>query len=411
MNTVETFKIALGALSTNKTRSGLAALGVIVGVAAVVCVISIGAGAQAEVAEKIRTLGANLLVVVPEARNASGVRLEAGTQPTLTEDDASTIRHELQDVQVAAPLLTASKRVIAGDRNWMTLIAGIGGDYLIAREWRIANGRSFTTGEVEAGAKVAIVGSVIEQELFEGYSSVGQTMRIGDVPFTIIGVLENKGLGAAGISQDDVVFIPLAAAKSRVLGAVRGGSREALDSILVKVSDGAAMSEVKSGIDEALRRRHHILRDAPDDFRIDDPAAVLSTREAAAGTLNELLIAIASVSLVVGGISIMNIMIVSVIERTREIGLRIAVGARRSDIRMQFLIEAATLAFPGGLVGALLGAIAAAGIALNAGWPVLINPSAIALACGFAVATGLLFGLYPACRAAQLEPVVALRFE
>jgi putative ABC transport system permease protein len=404
-------RIALEALGANKMRSGLTALGVIVGVAAVVCVISIGAGAQAEVTEKIRTLGANLLVVSPQARNLGGVRLEAATQPTLTDDDASAIRRELQDVQVAAPLVTGSKRLVVGDKNWMTLIAGVNEDYLVAREWRIGSGRLFTTGELEAGAKVAIVGSVVEDELFDGRSALGEMIRIGDVPFMIAAVLEKKGLGAAGRSQDDIVFIPLAAAKARVLGAVRGISRESLDSILVKISDGAEMSEVKSSIEEVLRRRHHILRDTSDDFRIDDPAAVLSTREAAVRTLDALLIAVASVSLLVGGISIMNIMIVSVVERTREIGLRMAVGARRSDIRMQFLIEAATLAFGGGIVGALLGAIAAAAIALQTGWPMLISPWSIVTACGFALLTGIVFGLYPACRAARLEPIVALRFE
>jgi putative ABC transport system permease protein len=411
MNAIESFKIAFAALGANKTRSGLTALGVIVGVAAVVCVISIGAGAQAEVTERIRTLGANLLVVSPQALSVGGARLEAGTQPTLTEDDASSIRRELRNIQAAAPLVTGAKRLVAGANNWMTLIAGVNEDYLVAREWRIGTGRSFTTGELEAGAKVAIVGSVIEDELFDGRSAVGEMMRIGDVPFTIIAVLDKKGLGAAGRSQDDIAFIPLAAAKTRVLGAVRGISRESLDSILIKVSDGSEMSEVKSSLDELLRRRHHILRDSPGDFRIEDPAAVLSTREATARTLDALLIAVASVSLLVGGISIMNIMIVSVVERTREIGLRMVVGARRSDIRMQFLIEAATLALGGGIVGALLGAIAAVFIALEAGWPILISPWALGLACGFAVLTGLVFGLFPAHRAASLEPIVALRFE
>jgi putative ABC transport system permease protein len=192
MNTVESLRIALEALGANKMRSGLTALGVIVGVAAVVCVISIGAGAQAEVTEKIRTLGANLLVVSPQARNLGGVRLEAATQPTLTDDDASAIRRELQDVQVAAPLVTGSKRLVVGDKNWMTLIAGVNEDYLVAREWRIGSGRLFTTGELEAGAKVAIVGSVVEDELFDGRSALGEMIRIGDVPFMIAAVLEKK---------------------------------------------------------------------------------------------------------------------------------------------------------------------------------------------------------------------------
>jgi putative ABC transport system permease protein len=273
MNAVETLAIALGALGANKMRSGLTALGVIVGVAAVVCVISIGAGAQADVTERIRTLGANLLVVSPQALNVGGARLEAGTQPTLTEDDALSIRRELPNIEVAAPLLTGSKRIVAEANNWTTLIAGVNDDYLVAREWRVEAGRLFTTGELETGAKVAIVGSVVEDELFDGRSCVGEMVRIGNVPFTIIAVLDKKGLGAAGRNQDDIVFIPLVAAETRVLGAVRGVGRGSLDSILIKVSDGAELSVVKSSLDEALRRRHHIVRESPDDFRIEDPAA------------------------------------------------------------------------------------------------------------------------------------------
>ncbi|SEF12676.1 putative ABC transport system permease protein [Rhizobiales bacterium GAS191] len=411
MNGLESLRIALRGLRANKLRSGLTMLGIIVGVAAVVCVVSVGAGAQAEVTEKIRTLGANLLLVVPGARSSGGARLEAGTLATLTEDDASMIRRQLQEVQVAAPLLSRSMHLVAGNKNWVTLVAGVNADYLVAREWRIVSGRSFTSGELESGAKVAIVGSVIVDELFDGRAGIGETLRIGNVPFTVIAVLDRKGLGAAGRSQDDVVFIPLAAAKSRVLGAVRGNTRDALDFISIKISDATAIPEAKNEIEALLRQRHRIRGDAPSDFKIENPAEVLTTREAAVRTLDILLIAVASVSLLVGGISIMNIMIVSVTERTREIGLRMAVGARRGDIRMQFLIEALILALVGGLVGASLGAAAAIAIALKAGWPVLLSPWAILLACGFAGLIGISFGLYPAHRAAHLDPIVALRFE
>jgi putative ABC transport system permease protein len=386
-------------------------LGIVVGVAAVVCMVSVGAGAQAEVSEKIRTLGANLLLVMPGARNAGGARLESGTQPTLTEEDAASIRRELVDAQVAAPLLSRSMPLVAANRNWVTLVAGINADYLVAREWQVTNGRSFTGEEIASGAKVAIVGSVIIEELFGGRAGVGETFRIGNVPFTVIGVLDNKGLGAAGRSQDDVVFIPLSTAQSRVLGAVRGTTREALDFISIKVSDATAMSEMEREIEALLRRRHRIRGDAPSDFRIENPADVLVARGAAVRTLGILLIAVAAVSLVVGGISIMNIMLVSVSERTREIGLRMAVGASRRDIRWQFLIEALILALIGGLVGAALGAAAALAIAWKAGWPVLISPWTVILACGFAGFVGISFGLYPAHRAARLDPIVALRFE
>jgi putative ABC transport system permease protein len=411
VNPLETFLLAARALRVNKLRSLLTMLGIVVGVAAVVCMVSVGAGAQAEVSERIRTLGANLLLVMPGALSSGGARHESGTQPTLTEEDAAAIRRELTDVQVAAPLLSHAMPLVAGNRNWMSLVAGINPDYLVAREWQVADGRSFSGGEMESGAKVAIVGSVIIEELFEGLGGLGEAVRIGSVPFTIIGVLEKKGLGAAGRSQDDVVFIPLSTAKSRVLGAVRGTTRDALDFISVKVSDAGGMPEAQAEIEALLRQRHRIHGDAPSDFRIENPADVLTARGASVQILGILLIAVASVSLVVGGISIMNIMLVSVTERTREIGLRIAVGARRRDIRWQFLIEALMLALVGGLVGAFLGAATAIAIALKAGWPVLISPWAVILACGFAGFVGISFGLYPAHRAARLDPIVALRFE
>jgi putative ABC transport system permease protein len=410
MSLLESLTIAVRSLCVNELRSALTALGIIVGVAAVVCMISVGAGAQADVAEKIRMLGANLLVVMPGAQSSGGARLEAGTQATLTEEDASAIRRELNDVLVAAPLLAHSAHIVARGKNWATNVAGITTDYLIAREWRLSSGRPFTESELEIGDKMAIVGSVIVKELFDGAPSLGETIRIGNVPFTIIAVLENKGEGV-GRSQDDVVFIPLSAGKSRVLGAVRGDTREALDFIAVKVSDPVAIPEVKGQLEALLRQRHRLRSDAASDFRIENPMDVLATRQRANRTLHYLLIAVASVSLIVGGISIMNIMLVSVTERTREIGLRMAVGARRRDIRLQFLIEAMTLAAAGGVIGALIGVAAAAIIAWNAAWPVLISPWALLLACGFAGGVGVFSGLYPAYRASQLDPIVALRFE
>ena len=411
MSPLESLRIATRALRANKLRSTLTVLGIIVGVGAVVCMMSVGAGAQAEVSEKIRTLGANILLVMPGARNSGGARLESGTEPTLTEEDAAAIRRELVDVQVAAPLLSRSMPLVAANKNWMTVVAGINADYLVAREWKIADGRLFTGEEIVSGTKVAVVGSVIVEELFNGRAGVGETFRIGNVPFTVIGVLDKKGLGAAGRSQDDVVFIPLSAAKSRVLGAVRGTTRGALDFISIKVSDAVTMSGIEREIEALLRQRHRIRGDAPSDFRIENPADILFARGAAVRLLGSLLIAVAAVSLVVGGISIMNIMLVSVTERTREIGLRMALGASRRDIRWQFLIEALILALMGGLVGAISGAAAAVAIAWKAGWPVLISPWAIILACGFAGFIGISFGLYPAYRAARLDPIVALRFE
>ena len=412
MSPMEDLLIATRALRVNKLRSALTALGLVVGVSAVVCMVSLGAGARAEVSETMRTLGANLLLIWPGAKtNSSGVRLEAGTQPTLTEEDAAAIRRDLTGIHVAAPLLSRTMPLVAGSRNWKTLVAGITSDYLIAREWTIVAGRSFNGAEVASGAKVAIVGSVISAELFDARPAVGETFRIGDVPFTVIGVLDSKGIGAAGRSQDDVVFVPISTARSRVVGSVHGTTRQALDFIAVKLSDAAERSARESDIDALLRQRHHIRADALSDFRIDNPADVLVARKAAVQTLGILLIAVASVSLVVGGISIMNIMLVSVTERTREIGLRMAVGATRGDIQRQFLVESAALALMGGLIGAVIGVAAAIAIAWKAGWPVLISPWAIIVACCFAGLIGIAFGVYPAQRAARLDPIVALRFE
>lgn len=411
MSFLESLRVAWRALRVNKMRSILTALGIIVGVAAVVCMVSVGAGAQAQVSEKIRTLGANLLLVTPGAQNSGGVRMESGTGHTLTEEDAAAIRRDLRAVQVAAPVLSRRTQVVAGNRNWSSLVAGVKPDYLIAREWPMIAGRPFSADELGRGDKVAIIGDVVAEQLFKDQVPLGETLRIGNVPFTVVGVLDKKGQGAMGRNQDDVVFIPLSTAKSRVLGAVRGNTRDALDFIVVKVADAAALHDVQQDLKALLRQRHQLRKDAPDDFTIENPAEVLSAREGAVRTLSFLLTAVSSVSLIVGGISIMNIMLVSVTERTREIGLRMAVGARRRDIRRQFLIEAVTLAVVGGLIGAIVGSAGAVSIAWQAEWPILISPWAIVLACAFSGLVGIAFGFYPALRASRLDPMVALRYE
>lgn len=411
MNFLETLRIGLRALRVNKMRSVLTMLGIIVGVAAVVCMVSVGSGAREEVSEKIRTLGANLLLIKPGAKVSKGARLEAGTGHTLTLEDAGAIKREIRDVLAAAPILSRPMQVIAGNRNWATLVAGVDGDYLMAREWRIQSGRAFTADELSLGAKVAVVGSAIDQELFTGSSGLRETVQIGNVPFRIIGILETKGQGAAGRSQDDVIFIPLSTAKSRVLGAICGTRRDAMDFLLIKASDQQAVPKVEAEVRSLLRDRHDLRQDAADDFSIENPADVLTANAAAVRTFGYLLISVASVSLIVGGISIMNVMLVSVTERIREIGLRVAVGAHRSDIQVQFIIEAAALALVGGLFGVMAGCVGAIFIAWRAGWPVLISPEAILLSWVFAGLVGIIFGLYPAYRAARLDPIVALRCE
>jgi putative ABC transport system permease protein len=412
MSLFETIRIALRALAANRTRSGLTALGIVIGVAAVVCMVAVGAGARSQITERIRGLGANILYITPGVAESGGVRLAAGTRHTLTDDDAVALLREAPGLEIASPIINRTAQVVAGNRNWSTTVTGNDSGYLLAREWPLVAGRAFNDSDIDSAAKVAIIGQVLAEKLFDrGQPAVGDTLRIGSVPFTIIGVLDKKGQNALGESRDDVVVIPLTTARIRVIGSQSAVNRHALDYIIVKFYDANALEAIKRAITEVLRQRHRLTGDAPDDFSIYNPADVLATQEGSARSFSLLLASIASVSLVVGGVSIMNIMLVSVSERTREIGLRMAVGARRRDVRRQFLIEATVLAVSGGAIGVALGAAAAVVVAFYSGWPVLISPWVAVLACGFAGLVGVIFGAYPAARAARLDPMVALRYE
>ena len=404
-------EIAWGALRANKLRSILTMLGIIIGVASVIAMVAIGAGAQTQVAEQIRSLGANVLMLEPGAARDGGLRKESGTAHTLTEGDAIAIGAEIPQVQAAAPSIRAAFQVVHEARNWNTTVNGTTGDYFAIREWPLSAGRAFSGADEESGGKIAVIGAAVARELFGEENPVGGHVRIANVPFEVIGVLAEKGASGFGQNQDDVVFVPISTARLRLIGTSGEVTRDSVAYILIKAISDAAMGAATAQIDALLRQRHRLASDAESDFQINNPAAAMAARRASTTTIAWLLAAIASVSLVVGGISIMNIMLVSVTERTREIGLRMALGARRRDIRNQFLTEAVTLCAVGGLIGLLLGTAAACTVARLAGWPIFISPDLAVFAVAFAAGIGIFFGYYPARKAARLEPIEALRSE
>ena len=404
-------RVALKALQANALRSSLTMLGVIIGVAAVIAMIAVGSGAQTQVAEQMRSLGANTIIVRPGALTRDGADRGAGKRTTLTQEDAVAIAGELGDVAVAAPTITGEAQVVSGNRNRSTNVSGIVPDYLIARDWEITGGRPLTLNEVQTAAKVALVGDTVVEKLFDQIDPVGSAIRIKNVPFTVVGVLKRKGATIAGFDQDDVVYIPLSTARIRVLGGSDRANPRAVDFVMVKAKAADVLAAVKQEIGKLLRQRHRLSEGAPDDFTTQTLASLLEAKSQSLRTLTILLLSVASVSLIVGGISIMNIMLVSVAERTREIGLRLAVGARPRDIRGQFLIEAATLSLLGGLIGIVAGSVVGGAIATFAGWPILISAASVLIAVCFSAAVGIFFGYYPALRASRLDPITALRFE
>ena len=410
MNFLALLRIALRALAVNKLRSALTMLGIVIGVGAVIVMIAVGGGAQARVEEQIRALGSNLLLVMPGSTTAGGVRMGFGSGSTLTEDDVGAINREIPEA-LAAPALRGSAQVIWANANWSTQIFGVTPEYLDVRQWPLASGRSFEPGEMAGAAKVCLIGATVARQLFGAADPLDQSIRIKRVPFTVIGVLDVKGQSLMGTDQDDLVLVPIKTARSRVLGTASAARNRTVGTIWVKVADGLDTKVVEEQVRSLLRQRHRIQAGADDDFSLRNLAEVMAAQEASSRVLALLLAAVASVSLLVGGIGIMNIMLVSVTERTREIGLRMAVGARTRDILGQFLVEAVTLSLIGGLIGVALGVGGSVAIAQLAGWRIVLSPEAIALAVAFAFVIGVFFGFYPARKAARLNPVEALRFE
>ena len=410
MSVWQSVRIAGRALRVNKLRSALTMLGIIIGVAAVIAMVGVGAGAQARVAEQIQSLGSNLIIVLSGSVTSSGIRLGTGSQLTISEDDSAAIAREVPLVQASAPSVRGTAQVVYGNLNWATVIQGVTPDYFEARDWPVADGRAINLEDVEGATKIALLGQTTALNLFGESEPLGQIIRIKKVPFTVVAVLSRKGQNSWGQDQDDVILIPISTAKKKVLGASQANPR-AVGSISIKIRPDEDMVEAESQIRALLRQRHRLQPFQDDDFWLRNLSEVLQTQEESSKVMTYLLAAIASVSLLVGGIGIMNIMLVSVTERTREIGLRMAVGARRRHILLQFLIEAVTLSLIGGIIGIALGLGGSRAISYFAEWRTLVAPESIVIAFGFAAGIGIFFGFYPARKASRLDPIEALRYE
>jgi putative ABC transport system permease protein len=409
VNLLQTLLVAVRALLRNKTRSFLTTLGIIIGVAAVIAMVAMGEGAKANVAEAIAAMGTNLLIVLPGSTQAGGARGGFGSQPTLTWDDFKAIKTELSSVKDAAPVLSTNAQILSEDQNWTTRVSGTTPEYFDIRNWSMALGTRFTQSDQEAGTKVVILGETVVEKLFGANANpVGQLVRIRNIPFQVAAVAARKGQSATGQDYDDAAFIPVTTFASKI----QGGLGKYLNGIIfVSASPFAGTARAQTDITNLLRDRHHLAVGADDDFNIRNLTELASTQEQNTKTFSLLLFWIAVVSLVVGGIGIMNIMLVSVTERTREIGVRMAIGARPVDILTQFLIEALTLAVAGGLLGVALGAVAARALAVYLRWPMLFRPDVVLIAVFFSGLVGIAFGMYPARKASLLDPIDALRYE
>jgi putative ABC transport system permease protein len=394
---------AVEALQANKARAFLTTLGIIIGVAAVIVMVALGQGASAQVSARFQGLGTNVLTISPGSSQNGGVRGGAGTVTSLTESDAEAIADEVPGVAALSPVVSGNAQVIIGNQNWQTRIQGVRAEYQRIQNWQVVQGGFFTAEDGAAAHSVAVVGPTVVRNLFpSGQNPVGQLIRVRNVPFTIIGVLASKG--STGFQdQDDVILIPFETGQIRLFGA------SALNSISVQVTQADQMAPVTQRLTQFLRQRHHLPAGQSDDFTVRNSADIVNTAEGVAQTLTMLLAGVAAVSLLVGGIGIMNIMLVSVTERTREIGIRMAIGARPGHVLTQFLVEAVLLSVVGGLIGVSIGVGAAIGVPRLAGWPTAISYEAIAIAFGFAALVGVFFGYYPARKASQLNPIDALR--
>ncbi len=408
MNLPMTLRIAFKALRRNKMRSGLTMLGIIIGVGAVIAMIAIGSGAKARIQEQIASMGSNLIIVLSGSATSGGVRYGHGSVPTLTVEDAKAIASELSAVKYSAPVLQGVTQVVFGNQNWSTVTFAATPEALLIRDWPVISGRSLTQADIDGAAKVCLLGHTVADNLFGEMDPVGQMVRIKQFPFTIVGLLTLKGQTTWGQDQDDVVYVPLTTGQRLLFGQQFPGM---VRSISVQAAGSDTMKLAEEQITQLLRQRHRLRSNQDNDFMVRNLTEAFSAAEESARVMSILLGAIASISLLVGGIGIMNIMLVSVTERTREIGIRMAVGARGRDILYQFLIEALVLSLIGGIIGIVLGVGASQLISYSFKWPTLISPQSLVLSFSFAGGVGIFFGFYPARKAAQLDPIEALRYE
>jgi len=403
-------RIALRALQVNRTRSALTMLGIIIGVAAVIAMVGVGAGATDRIQQQIQSMGANLIIVLPGSVSSNGVRLGSGAVASLTQDDAKAIAAECPSVSLAAPAVRGNVQIVNGNSNWATTAQGVTPDYMTIRDYTMLSGQFFTTQDVDAAAKTAVLGQTVAQNLFGISDPTGQVVIIKNVPFTVAGVLTPKGQSPTGQDQDDVILLPISTATQKVLGANKANAK-AVGSLMVQASRAGTMDQAQQELTALLRERHRIQPGEDDDFTVRNLTEVYAAQESSAQVMSILLGAIASVSLIVGGIGIMNIMLVSVTERTREIGLRQAVGAKTRDILSQFLVEAVTLSLLGGIIGIVVGLTASLLISHFAQWSTKVSLLSILLAFLFSALVGVFFGYYPARKAAYMDPIEALRYE
>ncbi|MBM4314692.1 MAG: FtsX-like permease family protein [Deltaproteobacteria bacterium] len=408
MNFPMTLRIAFKALNRNKMRSGLTMLGIIIGVSAVIAMIAVGSGAKSRIQEQIASMGSNLLIVLSGSATSGGIRFGSGSVPTLTVDDAKAIATELPSVKYSAPVLTGVVQIVSGNQNWSTVTYGTTPEALLIRDWPVVNGRSLTQADVDGRAAVCLLGQTVADNLFGDMDPVGQIVRIKKFPFTVVGVLAQKGQTTWGQDQDDTLYVPLTTSQRLLFGRNFPGM---VRSISVQATSANTLKQAEEEITQLLRQRHRLRPDQENDFSVRNLTEAMSTAEESARVMSLLLGAIASIALLVGGIGIMNIMLVSVTERTREIGIRLAVGARERDILYQFLIEALVLSLIGGLIGLIIGVSASQLISHLFKWPTLVSIEALLLSFSFAGGVGMFFGFYPARKAAKLDPIEALRYE